>query len=64
MSIPTLSSNSTLDGVGGQPHDPTALTPGKDLVPIVGWVQGPVWTCAENLAPIRIRTPGRPAGSE
>ena len=30
------------------------FTPGKDPVPIVqeaGWAPGPVWTCAENLAP-------------
>ena len=30
------------------------FTPGKDPVPIVqegGWVPGPVWTGAENLAP-------------
>src|SRR5215510_5556744 len=29
------------------------LYPGKDPVPIVqeaGWVPGPVWTCAKNLA--------------
>ena len=34
-------------GVGGQRHAPTALTPGKDPVPIVqeaGWAQGLVWT--------------------
>ena len=31
------------------------LTPGKDAVPIVqeaGWAPGPVWTGAENLAPL------------
>ena len=31
------------------------LTPGKDPVPIVqeaGWASGPVWTGAENLAPL------------
>ena len=30
------------------------FTPGKDPVPIVqeaGWVPGPVWTGAENIAP-------------
>jgi len=35
------------------------LTPGKDPVPIVqeaGWASGPVWTCAENLAPTGIRS--------
>ena len=42
------------------------FTPGKDPVPIVqeaGWVPGPVWTGAENLAPIGIRSPDRPARS-
>ena len=41
-------------GVSGQRHDPAALPPGKNLVPIVqeaGWAPGPVWTGAENLAP-------------
>jgi hypothetical protein len=36
-------------------------------VPIVwevGWVLGPVWTGAENLAPTGIRSPDRPARSE
>ena len=31
------------------------FTPGRDLVPIVqeaGWAPGPVWTGAENLAPL------------
>jgi hypothetical protein len=39
-------------------------TPGKDPVPIVleaGWAPGTVWTSAENLAPIGIRSPDRPA---
>jgi hypothetical protein len=38
-------------------------TPRKDPVPIVqeaGWVLGPVWTCAKNLAPTGIRSPGLP----
>jgi hypothetical protein len=42
-------------------------TPGKDPVPIVqeaGWAPGSVWTCAENLAPTRIRSPDRPARSQ
>jgi hypothetical protein len=46
-----------------RPH----FTPGKDPVPIVqeaGWAPGPVWTCAENLAPTRIRSPDRPARSQ
>jgi hypothetical protein len=41
--------------------------PGKDPVPIVyeaGWAPGPVWTCAENLAPTGIRSPDRPTRSE
>jgi len=43
------------------------FTPGKDPVPIVqeaGWVPGPVWTGAENLAPTRIRSPDRPARNQ
>ena len=43
------------------------FTPGKDLVHIVqeaGWVPGPVWTGAENLAPTGIRSPDRPARSQ
>jgi len=51
-------------GVGGQPHATTASTPGKDPVPIVQearWAPEPVWTGAENLAPIGIWSPDRPA---
>jgi len=58
---------SALDGVGGQPHTPTASTPGKYPIPIVqeaGRAQGPVWTGAENLAPTGIRSPDRPARSQ
>jgi hypothetical protein len=43
------------------------FTPGKDPVPIVqeaGWAPGTVWTGAENLAPIGIRSPDRPARSQ
>jgi len=43
------------------------FTPGKDPVPIVqeaGWAPGSVWTGAENLVPIRIRSPDRPARSQ
>jgi hypothetical protein len=43
------------------------FTPGKDPVPIVqkaGWAPGPVWTDAENLAAIGIRSPNRPARSQ
>jgi hypothetical protein len=54
-------------GVGGQRHALAAFTPGKDPVPIVqesGWVPGPVWIGAENLAPNGIRSPDLPARSE
>ena len=43
------------------------FTPEKDPVPIVQeaeWVSGPVWTGAENLVPIGIRSPDRPARSQ
>ena len=63
----TLSLTSALDGVGGQRHAPSALPPGKDPVPIVQeaeWASGPVWTGAENITPIGIRSPDRPARSE
>jgi len=43
------------------------FTPGKDPVRIVqeaGWAPGPVWTSAENLAHIGIRSPNRPARSQ
>ena len=43
------------------------FTPGKDPIPIVqeaGWAPGPVWTSAENLAPIGIRSPNRPPCSQ
>jgi hypothetical protein len=42
-------------------------TPGKNLVLILqeaGWVPGPVWTGAENLASTGIRSPDRPARSK
>jgi hypothetical protein len=54
-------------GLGGQRYAPTVFTPGKDPVLITqeaGWVPEPVWTGAENLAPIGIRSPDRPARSE
>jgi len=57
----------TVEGVGGQRHASAAFTPGKDPVPILqeaGWAPGPVWLCAENLAPIGIRSPDLPARSE
>jgi hypothetical protein len=43
------------------------FTPRKDPVPIVqeaGWAPGPVWTGVENLAPMGIRSPNRPAHSQ
>ena len=54
-------------GVGGQRHAPASFAPVKDPVPILqeaGWVPGPVWICAENLAPTGIPSPDRPARSE
>jgi hypothetical protein len=45
----------------------TLFTPGKDPVPTVQevrWAPGPVWTGAENLAPIGIRSPDRQARSQ
>ena len=49
------------EGVRSQRYAPAAFTPGKDLIPIVqeaGWVPGPAWTVAENLAPHRDSIPG------
>ena len=43
--------------VGGQHHAPAALPPVKEA----GWAPGPVWTDAENLASIGIRSRDRPA---
>jgi hypothetical protein len=51
---------------GRSAPSPGRFTPGKDPVPIVqeaGWAAGPVWTCAKNLAPTRIRSPDHPARS-
>jgi hypothetical protein len=53
--------------VSGQRHAPAAFTPGKDPVPIeqeAGWVRGPVWIVAENLAFTGIRSPDLPARNE
>ena len=36
----------------------------RDPIPVLleaGWAPGPVWTGMENLAPIGIRSPDRPA---
>jgi hypothetical protein len=67
MYRPTLSLTSAIDGGLWSTPRPDRFTPGKDTVPIVqeaGWAPGPVWTGAENLAPIGIRSPDRPACSE
>jgi hypothetical protein len=40
-----------------RPH----FTTGKDSVQEAVWGPGPVWTCAENLAPTGFRSPERPA---
>jgi len=53
--------------VGGEFLSPSRLSLEKDSVPIVqeaGWVPGPVWTSAENLASNGIRSPDRPTHSE
>jgi hypothetical protein len=53
--------------VSGQRHAPAALPPEINPVSIVqeaGWIPGPVWTGAENLAPVGIRSPDRPVRSE
>jgi len=46
---------------------PSALTPGKNLVPIVQevrWAPGPVWTGEENLSPNRDSIAQTPSPSE
>jgi hypothetical protein len=46
---------------------PGRFTPGNDPVPIVQEAEGapgPAWTGAENLAPMGIPSPKRPARSE
>ena len=46
---------------------PGRFTSGKDPVPTVqeaGWVPGPVWMRAKNLAPTGVRSPDSPARSE
>jgi len=52
--------------VDGQRQDPAALPPGKRVGTrfIGGWVPGPVWMGAENLAPTGIRFTDRTASSE
>jgi hypothetical protein len=59
---------SVLEGGEGVSVTPRPLlTTEKDTVPIVPeaeWTPGPVWTGAENLASIRIRSPDCPARSQ
>jgi len=53
--------------VGRSTPRPGRFTTAKDPVPTVQkaeWAPGLVWTGAENLDPIGIRSPGRPARSE
>ena len=53
--------------VDGERHAPRSLPGERDRAPILqeaGWVPGPVWTGAGNLAPTGIRSPNRPARSE
>ena len=40
------------------------FTPWKTRYPLAGWVPGPVWTGAENLASTEILSPDRPARSQ
>jgi hypothetical protein len=57
----------TKRGVRGQRHTLPLFTPGRDPLPIVQeavWAPGRGWTGAENLAPIRIRSPDRPARNQ
>ena len=59
--------NGTRRGRGVSVTPRPLFTPGKDPVPTVqeaGWAPGPVWTGAENFAPIGIRFPDRPARSQ
>ena len=61
----TLSLTTVVDGVIVQVHAPAALTqerPGTHF--IGGWALRSVWTGAENLAFIGIRSLDRPARSE
>jgi hypothetical protein len=59
--------NGGIGGGGWSAPRPGRFAPGKDTVPIIqeaGWVPGPVWTCAKNLASTRIRFLDRPARSQ
>ena len=64
MYISTLSLTSVLDG---QRHASAVYARESDPVPIVqeaGWAPRPVWTRAEKLAPIGIRSQDLTARSE
>ena len=51
--------------MSGQGHAPAALPTGnRPNIEGAGWAPGPVWTVAENLAPIGIRFPRLPVRSE
>jgi len=53
--------------MGGKRQDSAVLPPGKTRYSLYGrpgWTPGPVWTDAENLAPIGIRSPDRPTRSK
>ena len=54
-------------GMGRQRLAPSPYTGERDPVPIVqeaGWAPWPIWTGAENLTRIGIRSTDRPARSE
>jgi hypothetical protein len=62
-----LSLTSALDGGGWSTPHPGRFTPEKDPILTVQesrWAPGPVWTGEENLAPMGIRSPERPARSQ
>jgi hypothetical protein len=63
----TLSLTLALDEGGWSTPRPGRFTPGKEsrypLYRRLGGDPGLVWTCAENLAPTRIRSQDRPARS-
>ena len=53
--------------MGSQLHAPSALTQGKNLVPIAQEAvaaPGPVWRGTVNLVPTGVRTEDRPARTE
>jgi len=62
----TLTSTSALDGMSGQGHAPTALSPGQTRYPLYRRLGGPQIQSGrvrKNLAPTGIRSPDRPARS-